>query len=167
MARTACARARELTSPDATTGTSTRSTSSAVSEWSASPVYICLAERGWSVSDAAPASTSRGPTSRHVRDPFSSPRRILTVTGTETEPATADTIRQARSGSSSRVAPAPVFVTFLTGQPKLMSTRSAPASSTIRAASAIVSGSEPKIWTARGCSSDAMRRYPSVRSLRW
>ena len=34
------------------------------------------------MSDAAPASTSRGPTSRQVREPFSSPRRIFTLTGT-------------------------------------------------------------------------------------
>jgi hypothetical protein len=67
------------------------------------------------------------------------------VTGTETASATAPTIADARAGSSRSVAPAPVFVTFLTGQPKLMSTRSAPASSTIPAASAIVAGFEPKI----------------------
>ena len=67
-------------------------------------------------------------------------------------------MRQASSGSSSSVAPAPVFVTFRTGQPKLMSTMSAPAASTIRAASAIVSGLEPKIWIASGCSSEATRR---------
>ena len=60
VARTAWARAREVTSPEAITGTSTRSTSSAVSAWSAVPVYICFAERGCSVSVAAPASTSRG-----------------------------------------------------------------------------------------------------------
>ena len=41
-------------------------------------------------------------------------------------PATASTRRQAWSGSSSSEAPAPVFVTFLTGQPKFMSTMSAP-----------------------------------------
>ena len=64
------------------------------------------------------------------------------------------------------MAPAPVFVTFCTGQPKLMSTMSAPAASTIRAASAIAAGSEPKIWIASGCSSEATRRYPSVRSFR-
>ena len=81
VASTACARAREVTSPEAITGTSTSETSSAVSEWSAVPVYICFAERGWSVSDAAPASTSRGPTSRHAREPFSTPRRIFTETG--------------------------------------------------------------------------------------
>ena len=151
-------RARASTSPDATTGTSTSSASSAVRDWSAVPVYICRAERGWSVSDAAPASTRRGPTSRHVRDPFSTPRRIFTLTGTDTAPATASTIRHARSGSASSVAPAPVFVTFRTGQPKLTSTRSAPAASTMRAASAITAGSEPKIWIASGCSSLATRR---------
>ena len=54
----------------------------------------------------------------------------------------------------------------VTGQPKFRSTMSAPAASTIRAASAIDAGSEPKIWIASGCSSEATRRYPSVLSLR-
>ncbi len=62
VASTDCARARLVTSPEAITGTSTSETSSAVSEWSAVPVYICFAERGCSVSDDAPASTSCGPT---------------------------------------------------------------------------------------------------------
>ena len=106
----------------------------------------------------APASTSRGPTSRHVREPFSSPRRIFTVTGRSAAVATASTIRHARSGSSSSVAPAPVFVTLRTGQPKLMSTMSAPARSTSLAASAISAGSEPKICTASGRSSLAILR---------
>ena len=39
------------------------------------------------------------------REPFSSPRRIFTVTGASTASATAATIAQARSGSSSSVAP--------------------------------------------------------------
>ena len=69
-----------------------------MSAWSAVPVYICCAERGWSVSVAAPASTSRGPTSRHVREPSRSPRRILTLTGTSTALATASTIARARVG---------------------------------------------------------------------
>ena len=158
VASTACARARDVMSPEAITGTSTSETSSAVSEWSAVPVYICLAERGCSVSDAAPDSTSRGPTARHVREPFSTPRRIFTETGSGVAPATASTSRQAWSGSSRSEAPAPVFVTFLTGQPKFMSTMSAPAASTMRAASAIATGSEPKIWIASGCSSELTRR---------
>ena len=122
------------------------------------PVYICFAERGWSVSEAAPASTSRGPTTRQSREPFWVPRRIFTDTGSAVAPATASTIRAAWSGSSRSEAPAPVFVTLRTGQPKLMSTMSAPAASTIRAASAIAAGSEPKIWIASGCSSEATRR---------
>ena len=158
VASTDCARAREVMSPEAITGTSTSETSSAVSEWSAVPVYICFADRGCRVSDAAPASTSWGPTVRQVREPFSTPRRIFTETGSAVAPATAATRRQAWSGSSSREAPAPVFVTFLTGQPKFMSTMSAPAASTIRAASAIATGSEPKIWMASGCSSEPTRR---------
>ena len=103
---------------------------------------------------------------RQSREPFFNPRRILTETGRSTASAIAATMRHARSGSSSSVAPAPVFVTFLTGQPKLTSTMSAPAAATIFAASAIVSGFEPKSWIASGCSSEATRRYPSVFSLR-
>jgi hypothetical protein len=93
-----------------------------------------------------------------VREPSRRPRRIFTLSGTVTAFATDSTIAHARVGSSSSVAPAPVFVTFRTGQPKLMSTRSAPAASTIRAASAITRGSDPKIWIASGCSSEATRR---------
>src|SRR2546425_689324 len=89
VASTDCAFAREATSPEAITGTSTSETSSAVSEWSAVPVYICFAERGCSVSEDAPAATSLGPTSRQVREPFSTPRRIFTLTGRETAVATA------------------------------------------------------------------------------
>ncbi len=153
-------------SPEATTGTSTSDTSSAVSAWSAVPVYICSAERGCSVSEDAPASTSRGPSSRHAREPFATPRLSFTDTGRSTAAATAATSLGARSGSSSRVAPAPVRVTFFTGQPKLRSTMSAPAAFTIRAASAIGPGSLPKSWIASGCSSAATLRYPSVRSFR-
>jgi len=72
-----------------------------------------------------------GPSSRHVREPFSTPRLIFTLTGSGFASATACTSRQAWSGSSSIEAPAPVLVTFLTGQPKLMSTISAPAAATI------------------------------------
>ena len=91
---------------------------SAVSEWSAVPVYICFAERGWRVSEAAPASTSLGAIASAAREPSASPRRIFTDTGISIASATCSTIRQARFGSSRRVAPAPVFVTLRTGQPK-------------------------------------------------
>ena len=81
VASTACARAREVTSPDAITGTSTSDDELGRQRVVGVPVYICFAERGCSVSEAAPASTSRGPTTRHVRDPFATPRRIFTDTG--------------------------------------------------------------------------------------
>ena len=58
------------------------------------PVYICWAERGWSVSAATPRSSSRGPRSSAAREPFFSPRRILTVTGTSTASTTAPATRQ-------------------------------------------------------------------------
>ena len=99
---TTCARARSVMSPEAITGIDTRSTSSAVSVWSAVPVYICLAERGCSVSAATPSASSLGPRSRAVREPFSSPRRIFTVTGTSTASTTARASRQARSCCSQR-----------------------------------------------------------------
>ncbi len=86
------------------------------------------------------------------------PRRIFTETGRLVAAATASTILAAWSGSSRSEAPAPVRVTLRTGQPKLMSTMSAPAAATRRAASAIAPGSEPKIWIASGCSSAATRR---------
>ena len=112
---------------------STASTSSAVSEWSARPVYICWAERGCSVSACAPASARRGPIARKAREPSRWPRRIFTVTGTSTASATASTRRHARSPPSVSISelPAPVFVTLRTGQPMLMSTMSAPASTTM------------------------------------
>ena len=95
VASTVWAFARETMSPDAITGTSTSETSSAVRPWSAVPVYICCAERGWRVSDAAPASTRRGPTTRQSRDPSRRPRRSFTVTGISTASAIAETIRAA------------------------------------------------------------------------
>ena len=64
-----------------------------------------------------------------------------------------DAARPASPPSASSVQPAPVLVTLRTGQPMLMSTRSAPASTTMRAASASSGGSEPKICTASGRSS--------------
>ena len=82
-------------SPDATTGTSTSDTSSAVSAWSAVPVYICCAERGWSVSDARSRVDESRPDPRQSRDPSRRPRRSFTVTGMSTASAIAETIRAA------------------------------------------------------------------------
>ena len=78
--------------------------------------------------------------------PLSQPLRIFTVTGTETAFTTASTIRAARSGSRMRALPSPLFTIFGIGQPMLMSRKSAPDSSSAKAAaSAITEGSFPKI----------------------
>ena len=84
-------------SPDAITGMPDRPTSSAVNVWSAVPVYICWAERGWMVSDATPRASSFGARSSAEREPFLRPRRIFTVTGTSTVSTTAPASAQASS----------------------------------------------------------------------
>jgi hypothetical protein len=74
----------------------------------------------------------------------------------------------ARAGSRSSAAPAPVLQTFGTGQPMLMSKRSAPAAATVAAAPRMTSGSAPKSWTATGCSSGWIRSISRrVRSFLW
>ena len=69
------------------------------------------------------------------------------MTGRPLPRAAARATATARSGSSSSAAPAPVLQTFGTGQPMLMSIRSAPAAATRSAADAITSGSAPNSWT--------------------
>ena len=153
------AASRETMSPEAITGTGTRATSSAVRVWSA-PTRVHLRRRARVQGEPLRAGLRRGV--GRPRGRRGSRSGALGASsrspGRTRRSATAETMRHARSGSSSRVAPAPVFVTFLTGQPKLMSTTSAPAASTMRAASAITAGSDPKIWTASGCSSAEMSR---------
>ena len=111
----------EVTSLEAITGTSTSETSSVVSEWSAVPVYICLAERG----EVSAMRRRRRPRAdgQDRRASRSRPRGASSRDGSGSRsrpPPRSGT----RGQSSSSDAPAPVFVTFLTGQPK--STMSAP-----------------------------------------
>ncbi len=89
--------------------------------------------------------------------------RIFSVTGTLTAPTVASSSRAARI--SSRISADPACcptATFLAGQPKLMSIRSAPRSTAIRAACAIASGSQPASCTAFGPSSSAVSAMRSV-----
>ncbi len=70
--------------------------------------------------------------------------RIFSVTGTGTARTVASRI--AAAAASSRISAEPACwpsATFFTGQPKLMSIRSAPRSTAKRAASAIAAGSQP------------------------
>ncbi len=69
----------------------------------------------------------------------------------------------ALSGARISAQPSSFPAIFPTGQPMLMSRISAPESAiAFCAASAIVSGSWPKIWTARGRSSGRLRRRSAV-----
>ena len=79
--------------------------------------------------------------------------RIFTVTGTSTAAATASTIASASAGSAISAEPAATSQTFLAGQPMLTSITCAPRSTLKRAASAIIAGSAPAIWTAFGAGS--------------
>ena len=84
---------------------------------------------------------------------MSQPRRNLAVTGTSTAFTTASMMRPAFSGSFINAAPSPLFTIFPIGQPMFRSTMSAPeCSRAIWAASAMQTGSLPKICTAAGCS---------------
>ena len=75
------------------------------------------------------------------------------VSGIRMAARTAFNIFSVSTGVFMSAAPEPVFRIFLTEQPQLMSTISAPEASTIFAASAMIAGSEPKICTDSGFSS--------------
>src|SRR5580693_2622667 len=100
---------------------------------------------------AAPASTRLRANSAALRLHSSQPARCLTVTGIAAGTArrTAATSPAASAGSRMSADPHAPAVTFLAGQPMLMSTIEAPTSTAIPAARASASGSRPKIWTAK------------------
>ncbi len=114
-----------------------------------------------------PDSASARAIATPPRSPGRCPERSLTVTGSPLPRAAARATATARAGSARSAAPAPVLHTLGTGQPMLMSIRSAPAAATVSAAEAITSGSCPNSCTDTGCSSGWMRRSSrQVRSLR-
>ena len=82
----------------------------------------------------------------------SHPERIFTVRGLWTAFFTFVRISCTFSGKRMRSAPAPGPTICFAGHPILMSIASAPAVSTIWAASAKTLGFEPKSWTEIGCS---------------
>jgi hypothetical protein len=106
--------------------------------------------RPWTKTAATPASSRAPARSGAVMFSESQPRRIFAVTGIEIAPTIPRT-RSAVLPSSVIIAePPPIFVTFLTGQPMLMSTACAPMSSHITAASRISPGTLPKSWMESG-----------------
>ncbi len=100
---------------------------------------------------AAPASTRRRANSAAFSEVSSHPARCFTVTGMCAGSARRTEATRAAASSGSRISAEPQApaVTFLAGQPMLMSTTAAPTSTAIPAARAKASGSRPKIWTAK------------------
>ncbi len=94
-----------------------------------------------------PASSARSASSGALRETSSQPSRIFSVTGTLTALTTASISVSAWSRSRISADPAAPLVTFLAGQPMLMSMMSAPPSSAMRAPSAIQRASQPASWT--------------------
>ena len=86
----------------------------------------------------------------------------FTVTGIFTAFITAAMMRPARTGSFIKMAPEPVLMTFFTGQPILISIKSGRCPATNFAASAMISGSAPKICAPRGRSSGDVFKYSRV-----
>ena len=109
-----------------------------------------------------PQSCSCSAKSTIILLPASQPRRVFTVTGIFTASATARVISSILGIFCNIPAPAPLPATRFTGQPKLMSSMSGRACSTIRAASTIVSVSLPYICMATGRSSSLMFSFCSV-----
>ena len=107
----------------------------------------------------APAPSTRLATSAALISRSSQPLRIFTVTGMRTALTIAEMIRAACSGSASGCSPAWCLAIFGTGQPMFTSTMFAPIPSTMRAASAMRSGSPPKIWIDTGRSASV---YPRI-----
>ena len=135
---------------------------SPISVQSASPVYICARVRPCMVSAAMPQSCNCSASSTIILLFASQPRRVFTVTGIFTASTTARVISSILGIFCNIPAPAPLPATRFTGQPKLISRISGRASSTMRAASTMVSVSLPYICMATGRSSSLIFSFCSV-----
>ena len=130
---------------------------------SACPAYIWARVRPWTATADTPACSSIRASSTALTLPLSQPRRIFTVTGTGEAFTTASAMRAAFSGSRISALPSPLDTILPTGQPMLMSIRSAPDSSAaMHAASAMHPGSLPKICALAGCSPSDSFRSPRL-----
>ena len=108
---------------------------------SAFPENPWVTNHGWMVMASAPHSSMILAVSHAPGCPYDHPALIFTVRGTGQALRTAETISLTLSGVRSKAPPEPVLRTFLAGQPILISTISAPASTIVSAASAITWGS--------------------------
>ena len=145
------------------TGILTDFFTSLITSQSARPEYICARVLPWTATAEAPACSMSLANSAAFTQPPSKPLRNFTVTGTVTAFTTASTILAASSGSFISAEPSPLLTIFPTGQPMLISRISAPEySSAMGAASAIISGSWPKICAALGCRIPGLYSRPFV-----
>ena len=120
---------------------------------SASPLYNWQRVRPCIAIACTPISCIRSATSSIFLVLSSHPNLVFTVTGNRV-PFITDLVRRTiKSISFKTPAPAPLFTTFFTGQPKLISTRSGFTASQILALISIASSSPPKIWIPKGRSS--------------
>ncbi len=101
----------------------------------ASPRYICARVRAWTASAATPVASSIRATSSIWIDSSFHPSRVLTVTGRVASSITAAVMASILGRLRKMPAPPSLQTTFLTGHPKLMSTRSGFWASAMRAAS--------------------------------
>jgi len=130
-------------SPLASTGIPTARFTALIAGQSAVPLKPCERVRPCTVTRLAPASSARRAISGALRCCWSHPSRILTVKGMVSALPTACRIASASRGSRINAAPDEPDTTFLAGQPRLRSTKSAPRSSQLRAACAMRSGERP------------------------
>ena len=115
-----------------------------------------------------PAFSASRATRSALRLSRSQPVRVLSVTGTPSgaqAATTASSMRTIRSSWRSSAEPEATLQTFLTGQPMLMSMILAPRAALKAAASAIMAGSAPAIWTEMGAISPSWFRRREVLTL--
>ena len=133
-----------LMSPLPKTGIDTASLARRIQLQSASPFRCWARVRPCTVNAFAPSRSKSRAFSTIRIESWSHPSRVLTVTGNSTAFTMPATMAAIFSGSRRSPAPAPLHeATLLVGHPMLMSIRSGPACSAIRAASTITSTWEP------------------------
>ena len=138
---------------------------------SAALLYLPSPERPWTVTAAAPASTSAGTTLSKLAVESVTPSLIFTVSGIGLPSAMPLTSRASFLGDRSSALPRPRRVASWIGHPQLRSTKRAPASAASLAArtpssTVFVASCTPKQFGSRDSTSDRRSLARSTRSLR-
>ena len=149
-AKTRAAFSGRSISPLAITGILTCRLTSRIVSYSALPANLSARVRPWIAMAAIPAFSATRAMAATLRHVGSQPVRVLSVTGMSTAETTASRMRATRRSSRSSAEPAATLQTFFAGHPMLMSMMSAPSAALRLAASAMLAGSAPTIWTETG-----------------